>query len=98
MRIFAPSVSCHEWPLGKSIAAVIVVGSATEDHGTSAHRRNKEHFHIATTSRVETDNSLDVFQVVDFRLRTLTITRIQRKSQCAVSWYRSVQPKRTVTK
>lgn len=32
LRVFAPRMSCHEWPLRESISSVVVVGSSTQNH------------------------------------------------------------------
>ena len=83
-RIFAPGVGGHEGPLGESVAAVVVVGSAAEDHRAGAHRRRQEHFDVAAPARVQRDDGLHVFQVVDFGLRAVARVRVQRQHQRAV--------------
>ena len=54
-----------------------------------SHRWSQEHFNFASTSRIQANDGLHVFKVVDFRFSSLAWARVQRQNQCAIVWNRS---------
>ena len=53
-----------------------------------SHRWSQEHFNFASTSRIQANDGLHVFKVVDFRFSSLAWARVQRQNQCAIVWNR----------
>ena len=47
--VFSPSVSGHEWPFGKSISWVVIIGSGWQDHRSGAHWGSEEQLQISTS-------------------------------------------------
>lgn len=75
---------CHEWPLGESVVAVVVVGARWQDHGPGPHWRAEEKFHIAPSGGIEGDDDLDVLKIVDLGLAAGATGRLQGQKQWLV--------------
>lgn len=84
--VFGPRVGGHEGPLGETVVAVFVVGPGREDHGASAHGRPKEQLDVAAAGRVQGDDGLNVFKVVDFGVCTRAGGRLQSQEQRFIRW------------
>ncbi len=57
----------------------------------SAHGRREEHFYVPSTRRVQTDDGLNVFQIVYFRLAPLARTSVNREDDGTVARDRPVE-------
>jgi len=65
-RIFAPHVGGHKRPVGESITAIVILWTATQNHGPGPSRGNQIQRHIAASGRVQANYSLHVLDIVDF--------------------------------
>ena len=84
--VFCPSVSGHKWPLCETITGIFIIWSCTEDHGTCTHGGSEENFHVSPSGSIQGDESLDMFQVIDFRFRPCAAVRLQGQKQWFILW------------
>lgn len=82
-------MSCHEWPFGEPISGVIIVGSGAQDHGSGTHWRPHKELYITSSSGVQSDESLYVFEVIHFRFRSGASIGFQGQKERLVRWYSS---------
>ena len=92
-RIFSPSVWRHERPFCESIVRVVVMWPVGQNHGPGSHRWSQEKLNIPASSRVQADDGLNVFQIVDLGFSSGTGCSFNGQEQGFARWDGSVKRK-----